>query len=236
MISYNSCPCCGQKNIVPVFSVEDYTVSHELFEIWECKNCTIRFTQNIPDADAVGTYYQSENYISHSDIHEGFINKLYHTVRNRTLSQKRKLVEKMTGKSAGKILDIGCGTGAFLRTMQKAGWQVTGLEPDATARQKAKELYQLDIESAENLFSLPEKNFDAITMWHVLEHVHPLHNYISPCKKIIKTWWQRFLLQFLIIQATMKQFINNIGQLMMFQDICIIFRRKPCKNCLNCME
>jgi 2-polyprenyl-3-methyl-5-hydroxy-6-metoxy-1,4-benzoquinol methylase len=179
--------------MVPVFSVEDYTVSHELFEIWECKSCTLRFTQNIPDADAVGAYYQSENYISHSDTSEGFINKLYHTVRSRTLLQKRKLVEKMTGKSAGKILDIGCGTGAFLRTMQEAGWQVTGLEPDATARQKAKELYQLDVESAENLFSLPAETFDAITMWHVLEHVHLLHDYISQATKLLKPGGKLFI-------------------------------------------
>jgi 2-polyprenyl-3-methyl-5-hydroxy-6-metoxy-1,4-benzoquinol methylase len=179
--------------MVPVFSVEDYTVSHELFEIWECKSCTLRFTQNIPDADAVGAYYQSENYISHSDTSDGFINKLYHTVRSRTLLQKRKLVEKMTGKSAGKILDIGCGTGAFLRTMQEAGWQVTGLEPDATARQKAKELYQLDVESAENLFSLPAETFDAITMWHVLEHVHLLHDYISRTTKLLKPGGKLFI-------------------------------------------
>lgn len=193
MISYDSCPCCGQKNIVRVFSVEDYTVSHELFEIWECKSCTLRFTQNIPDADAIGAYYQSENYISHSDTSEGFINKLYHTVRNRTLGEKRKLVEKMTGKSSGKILDIGCGTGAFLSIMREAGWQITGLEPDATARQKAKELYQLEIESAENFFSLPEKTFDAITMWHVLEHVHQLHNYIAQAKKLLKPGGKLFI-------------------------------------------
>ena len=94
MVLYNSCPCCGQKNIAPALTAEDYTVSHRRFEIWECKNCTLRFTQNVPDPVGIGSYYQSENYISHSNTQEGFINKLYHKVRVRTLSQKRKLVEK----------------------------------------------------------------------------------------------------------------------------------------------
>src|SRR5665647_3750062 len=146
MIFYDACPCCGQKNITSVLSAEDYTVSHERFEIWECKDCTIRFTQNIPGLNEIGPYYQSENYISHSDTNEGIINKLYHKVRNRTLIQKRNTIKKFTGKSTGSLLDVGCGTGAFLRTMQQAGWEITGLEPDETARKKAKELYQLNLE------------------------------------------------------------------------------------------
>ena len=111
MISYSACPCCGQKNLAFVFSVKDYTVSHEQFEIWECENCTLRLTQNVPE----------ENYISHRDTNEGLVNKLYHKVRTRTLANKRKLIEKLTGPKAGSILDVGCGIGAFLRTMQQAG-------------------------------------------------------------------------------------------------------------------
>lgn len=193
MIWYNSCPCCGQKNIVPVFSAEDYTVSHEQFEIWECKNCTLRFTQNVPGANEIGPYYQSENYISHSDTRKGFINNLYHKVRIRTLAQKRKMVEKITSKSGGSILDVGCGTGAFLHTMQQAHWKITGLEPDATARKKALELYKINLDSPEKLFSLPAESFDAITMWHVLEHVHELHEYIKKLRELLKPGGKLFI-------------------------------------------
>src|ERR1017187_8342842 len=153
MILYDACPCCGQKNITSALSAQDYTLSHDRFEIWECKNCTIRFTQNIPGINEIGAYYHSENYISHSDTDEGIINKLYHKVRNRTLIQKRRMVEKITGKSIGSILDVGCGTGAFLDTMQQSGWEITGIEPDETARKKAKELYNLNLDSPEKLFS-----------------------------------------------------------------------------------
>lgn len=193
MILYDSCPCCGQKNIAAVFSVKDYTVSGENFEIWECKNCTLRFTQNAPDENAISRYYQSENYISHSDTREGFINNLYHKVRTHTLAQKRKIVEKTIGKKSGSVLDIGSGTGAFLFTMNRAGWQTTGLEPDETARKKAKELYQLNLKSSGELFSLPEAGFDAITMWHVLEHVHELHAYLKKLKELLKPGGKLFI-------------------------------------------
>lgn len=186
MILYGKCPCCGQKNIAPALSTIDYTVSGKQFEIWECKNCTLRFTQNVPAENGIGPYYQSVDYISHSNTNEGLINRLYHKVRNRTLIQKQKMVEKITGKSAGSILDVGCGTGAFLHTMQQSGWQITGLEPDENARKKANELYNLNLDSPEKLFSLPAKSFDAITMWHVLEHVHDLHNYIKTLRELLK--------------------------------------------------
>ena len=60
-------------------------------------------------------YYQSENYISHSDTNEGLINKLYHKVRIRTLTQKRKLIEKLVKRHKGNILDVGCGTGCLFK-------------------------------------------------------------------------------------------------------------------------
>jgi 2-polyprenyl-3-methyl-5-hydroxy-6-metoxy-1,4-benzoquinol methylase len=193
MILYDACPSCGQKNIVSILSSEDYTVSHKRFDIWECKNCTLRFTQNVPAADEISPYYQSENYISHSDTNKGLINTLYHKVRNRTLVQKRKMIQKLTGKSMGNILDVGGGTGAFLNTMQQAGWQTTGLEPDETARRKALELYNLNLESSGKLFSLPPQSFDAITMWHVLEHVHELHAYIKKLKELLKPGGKLFI-------------------------------------------
>lgn len=186
MIVYDSCPNCGNKNISKVLSAKDHTVSEESFEIWECKHCTQRFTQNIPDKENIGQYYQSENYISHSDTSKGFINSLYHKVRKHTLLQKRKLVEKATGKKAGNILDVGAGTGAFLRTMKVANWNITGIEPDAIARKKAGELYGLHLKKAEEMIHLPAESYDAITMWHVLEHVHDLHENIEQLKKLLK--------------------------------------------------
>lgn len=145
------------------------------------------FTQDVPDESSIGAFYKSENYISHSDTRQGLVNSLYHAVRKRTLRQKQHLIEKQSRKTAGKLLDIGAGTGAFVHQMQQAGWSVTGLEPDASAIRKAKENAGVSLQPAPVLFELEEGRFDAITMWHVLEHVHRLHEYIDKISRLLSS-------------------------------------------------
>ena len=185
-IFHSRCPVCDALNIRKVLSAKDHTVSNEVFEIWECSTCTLRFTQNIPDQLSIGKYYQSENYISHSNTDKGIINRLYHAVRQFTLKGKKNLIQRHTHLSKGNLLDIGAGTGVFAACMQNAGWTVTGLEPDDDARRKATELNNIFLKEPDELFQLPSKSFDAITMWHVLEHVHELHAYIEQIKDILK--------------------------------------------------
>jgi len=186
LINYTQCPSCQSAQISKCLQAKDYTVSNETFEIWHCNQCTLRFTQDIPDAGSIGPYYQSTAYVSHSDTQEGLINKLYHIIRNRTLQTKKKLIVAASGLQKGVLLDVGAGTGAFSNTMQQAGWTVTGLEPDDTARKVAANKYQLTLQSPENLFKQSKESFDVITMWHVLEHVHDLQQYIETFHQILK--------------------------------------------------
>ena len=187
LIKYHNCPGCGSASIFPALSAKDYTVTNEVFEIWHCDDCTLRFTQNIPNTSSIGKYYQSTNYISHSDTEKGFINRLYHLVRSHTLKSKNTLIQNCINKETGMLLDVGAGTGSFSNTMQKAGWEVTGLEPDSSAREMALSKYGLILQTTDNLFSFANEKFDIITMWHVLEHVHDLNGYLSQFYKIIKS-------------------------------------------------
>ncbi|MBP6588537.1 MAG: class I SAM-dependent methyltransferase [Chitinophagaceae bacterium] len=185
-IHYNACPVCSAGTIKEALLVKDHSVSGEEFSIWECSACQFRFTQDVPDAASIGPYYQSEEYISHSNTSKGLINRLYQAVRKRTLKRKRKLVQQQTGMGKGQLLDIGSGTGAFVDEMEKSGWRVTGLEPDNGARQVAKDSFAVTLEDISGFFQLPAEQFDAITMWHVLEHVHTLHEYMDQLKKLLK--------------------------------------------------
>lgn len=185
MIRYTHCPVCNSNSIQPVLKAKDHTVSNEEFSVWHCNDCSLRFTQDVPGQADIGAYYESAGYISHSDTKEGIINNLYHQVRKRTLISKQKLVKGVTGISKGEILDIGCGTGAFLNTMKNAGWSITGLEPDTAARMKAVELYGISPMEPQKLFELPPATFNAISMWHVLEHVHQLHEYMEQVSKLL---------------------------------------------------
>ncbi|MBC7721845.1 MAG: class I SAM-dependent methyltransferase, partial [Pedobacter sp.] len=117
-INYKQCPSCGSTTIQPVLAAKDFTVTNEVFEIWHCNDCTLRFTQGIPTSDEIGTYYQSTSYVSHSDSKEGLINRLYHLVRNYTLKGKLKMVQELTGLPKGTLLDVGAGTGYFSQIMK----------------------------------------------------------------------------------------------------------------------
>ena len=185
-VHYDACPVCNSRKISPLLTVKDHTVSHKDFVIWQCGQCTLRFTQDAPAEDSIGAYYKAEEYISHTDTSKGFVNKIYKKVRQYTLKQKANLVIEETGVREGNILDFGCGTGSFVHVMKEKEWKVTGIEPDAGARKLAKELYNLDVLPATDFKNLPSQSFDVITLWHVLEHIHDLHNYIEQFKKVLK--------------------------------------------------
>lgn len=185
-VHYTHCPACQATAVHQVLVIKDHTVSQEQFAIWHCDACTLRFTQDVPSGEFIGRYYQSENYISHTNTSKGLVNRLYHIVRNYTLSGKKKLVQAATRRNTGTLLDVGAGVGAFAGYMRQQGWQVTGLEPDAETRRRALEQNRIALQETGDLFKLPQGHFDAITMWHVLEHVHQLHEYLDQLKLLLK--------------------------------------------------
>ncbi len=177
---------CNSDETRCVLKVKDHSVSSEYFEVFECSRCGLRFTGNPPAVDKIGTYYESEDYISHSNTRKGLINSLYHSVRNRTLATKFHLLRRATGLAAGKHLDIGAGTGAFVQYMNGKGWESIGIEPDARARDMALSYHATKLLPAGEFDSLSPESLDAISMWHVLEHVHALYPYLHQIKKILK--------------------------------------------------
>jgi 2-polyprenyl-3-methyl-5-hydroxy-6-metoxy-1,4-benzoquinol methylase len=184
-VHYTNCPVCGSTDINPLLTVKDHSVSKEEFVVWQCSNCSLRFTQDVPDEVSIGKYYQSTDYISHSNTSKGLINKLYQRVRNYTLNQKANLIIGQTVRW-GRILDLGAGIGAFVNTMQQKGWEIIGIEPDEGARIQAKNLFNIELKETNALNELSENSFDAITLWHVLEHVHQLHPYVERLKSTLK--------------------------------------------------
>jgi SAM-dependent methyltransferase len=177
---------CSSTEIAEALTARDHTVSQKIFSIWECSGCTLRFTQDVPDAPSIGVYYQSENYISHTNTRKGFVNSLYHAVRKQTLSDKRRLICSATRMKEGKLLDIGAGTGAFAAHMKENGWDITGLEPDENAREIGLSQNDVQLLPMSEFYSLPPESYDAITLWHVLEHVHDLHPYIGQLARLLK--------------------------------------------------
>ena len=191
-VHYTTCPVCNSSNINPLLTVKDHSVSKEEFVVWQCDNCSLRFTQDVPDESSIGSFYQSSDYISHTNTSKGLINKIYQRVRNFTLNEKAELIIGKTVKR-GKLLDLGAGIGAFLNTMNQKGWETAGIEPDEGARGQAKQLFDIDLKNTDSFQQLEENSFDAITLWHVLEHVHQLHPYIQKLSTLLKAGGKLFI-------------------------------------------
>ncbi len=181
-----NCPVCNHSNSQIALESQDYSLTQTFFSIVHCANCSLRFTSPVPSQDEIGQYYQFKEYISHTDVKEGWMNQMYHFVRTKTLAQKTKWVQSLFTGHKGHLLDIGAGTGAFAHAMQQKAWKVTGLEPDAATRAKALEIHKLNLQSTEAIFELLENEYEVITMWHVLEHVHALKPYLHQCYKSLK--------------------------------------------------
>ncbi len=188
METLNYCPVCKSDKAKAYLSCIDYTVSRETFNVVQCGSCGFRYTNPRPDEKEIGKYYQAEEYISHSDTSKGLVNKLYLMVRNYTIAQKIKLINRLSPplpSSPRNLLDIGCGTAEFLHAAKVNGWNVTGIEPSEIARKNAQQKYGITPLSQEKLFELSEKKYNAISMWHVLEHVHQLDRTIEQIKNIL---------------------------------------------------
>jgi 2-polyprenyl-3-methyl-5-hydroxy-6-metoxy-1,4-benzoquinol methylase len=181
-----SCPVCNSNPLEFCFICKDHSITGEEFKIWECNNCKHRITAPIPPEAEIDKYYKADHYISHTDSSKGVINKLYKLARRFTLSEKRRFIQRQTGLASGRLLEVGTGTGAFLNVMEQSGWQTTGLEPDYQAREKAMLLYKLPLYESSYLFNLLPNTFDAIVLWHVLEHVYTLQEYMQQFAKVLK--------------------------------------------------
>ena len=163
--------------------VKDYSVSQEVFELVE--NQEFGFLETRPKPLHLDKYYESENYISHTDTKRNLFEKVYHLVRKVSLKQKLKLINsnKSTTK---KLLDFGCGTGDFLKTAKDGGWSVYGIEPNEQARRIANAKTNNAVQSSNAFNTFKENSFDVITLWHVLEHIPDLEEKISAFKKLLK--------------------------------------------------
>ena len=169
------------KNTKPFLKVKDYSVSQETFELLYDKELDMLITYPQPSLDKLPSYYESVDYISHTDGNKSLFEKMYQFVKSIALKNKLKLINSQSPK--GRILDIGAGVGDFLSVCKNDGWQTIGIEPSDKAKNIAK---SKGVSFVENLSELENHSFDIITMWHVLEHVPNLEEQITELKRLIK--------------------------------------------------
>jgi len=167
------------QNLQPFLKCKDHTVSGEVYQVMINTEYDMLVTSPVPNN--LAGYYKSENYISHTDSKKSFLDKVYQVVKNRTLKRKLKLINSFKASSKN-ILDVGAGTGDFLKVCKHNSWKVFGTEPNLDARNIAA---KKGIILQENLSEVKNIQFDVITLWHVLEHVEDLSAYISTLNTLL---------------------------------------------------
>ncbi len=166
-------------------SVEDCSVSGEKFQLLYNKNMDMLETFPQPSLEKLPTYYQSEDYISHTDSKRNLFEKAYHFVKAIALKRKLKLIDSFVDDSKC-LLDVGCGTGDFLQIANDNGWNVFGIEPNEQARQIANKKANNRVYEIDQLLKFEDHSFDVITLWHVLEHLPKPEEHISVFQRLLK--------------------------------------------------
>ncbi|MCL5127232.1 class I SAM-dependent methyltransferase [Algibacter sp. L1A34] len=165
--------------------VKDFSVSGEEFQLIENKVYGFLETIPQPTSDKLPGYYQSEDYISHTDSKRNLFEKVYHLVRSISLKKKLKLINSFSSQTK-ILLDVGCGTGDFLQTAQQNKWSVSGIEPNNEARTIANNKTNDSVFGTEKLQEFESNSFDVITLWHVLEHLPNLEEQVQIFKSLLK--------------------------------------------------
>ena len=186
MVRHKICPLCSSQKISQFLSCPDHFLTKEVFNIDRCEDCRFIFTQGFPEESEAGRYYESEEYISHSDSKKGLTDKAYQFVRKIMLNRKRGIVERTAGLSSGNILDIGSGTGHFLNSMKDAGWNINGIEINSKARDYAVSKFGIETIAPDKIRTLTAGSFDCITLWHVLEHFNEPGKYMEEIEHLLK--------------------------------------------------
>lgn len=140
------------------------------FIIVKCLTCSLIYLLNPPDEKEIyeeyyRIKYEGKDYRKDSPLE--FLSEIFEINSQRV----KFLKELMKGKEF-KLLDIGCGTGLFLKSCTDNGFNVTGIDVSSNALTFAKENFGLDVSSKTLDVLISEgRKYDVITMWHVLEHV-----------------------------------------------------------------
>ena len=184
LIDFFFCPICNTTGKETVFQCIDHSVTGETFDIVRCKSCGYAQTFPLLNEFTIKKYYETDDYISHSENSSGIINKLYLLIRWFNVKAKLNLVKRIACRR-DNLLDVGCGTGFFLARCQKQGWNVTGIEQSSVAQKKAEERINAPIYPSIYSPEVTEKTFDVITLWHVFEHLFDINKSFEQLKSML---------------------------------------------------
>jgi SAM-dependent methyltransferase len=169
----SACPACGSTKSAPFVQSRDwFFIRQPLYQVNRCEDCHLGWLENPPAMDEMGDHYGADYdkvITTPGDIYPHH----WDLVRNKLLQYVHQ----------GSILDIGCSSGSFLRTLKGPDWKLYGIEMSAPVAEQARrsagaEVFVGDVMQA----SYAPNEFDAVTGFHVFEHMH------DPCEVMTRVF------------------------------------------------
>lgn len=167
---HTSCPLCGSDAAHRVYRLADWLYGTEgWYCLVRCAACGLLYLNPRPSRDVMPCHYPSE-YAPFQGAGAGRCLRRG-PWRAYGLAKRCRAVTRLVPR--GRLLDVGCASGAFLAAMRETGaWEVVGLERDEGAAAWARERHGISVHRADvDEATFVEGAFDAITLWDVLEHL-----------------------------------------------------------------
>ena len=177
------CPLCAGKSWRKIYDLG-------LLKVQKCTQCAMIFMDPFLSPEGMKKIFSSPELL-------GSVNQFLADYGNsatwetpRTLAIYRQVIRKITEDrlgGPGKILDIGCGMGTFLKCAVERGWKSFGLEPNCANREKLRTKHGIEV-FEDDFFTgtIPEKDFDAVALWDLIEHVPNPEAWVRRCGSFLK--------------------------------------------------
>lgn len=175
------CPACGiPLGAQPLARVR---VRGVLYEVLPCARCGGASTFPVPSPEDLSRFYRFRSY---RDADGTRFNAVVDRAVGWATGARRRRIERLAGRR-GRLLDVGCGSGLFLRRMRQAGWEVAGAEADAEVSRVISQTHGLDVRGGDpGGWGFPDGSFDAVTLHHALEHMVRPADMLGHCRRLLR--------------------------------------------------
>jgi 2-polyprenyl-3-methyl-5-hydroxy-6-metoxy-1,4-benzoquinol methylase len=181
----NNQSVCGYcKGIESEVQYKTFDIFDNHFTINKCKSCNAYFLAPRPTPEQIAQAYDSSYY---GEKEEKFSSPLVEKTLDYFRSGRARNVSKFLNTGA-KVLDVGCGNGRFLKYLLKFGsFELYGTEMEGNSAKRASRVKEITLKTGTlNAGDFPDNFFDAVSLFHVFEHLAEPKETLETISKIVK--------------------------------------------------
>jgi 2-polyprenyl-3-methyl-5-hydroxy-6-metoxy-1,4-benzoquinol methylase len=183
------CNLCGASDAAPIYHLHDYRFNkpETTTQFVKCGQCGLVYQNPRPTIDEMSAHYPDEYEPYHTGNRQPQDARLASATVSYGTAKRCRFVTRFHPQG-GRLLEVGCAAGQFLRAMKLIpGWSVQGVEINPGIAQTAREQYGLDIiTGALEQTNFPDDTFDVVVLWDVLEHLHNPQQGLQKIGRILK--------------------------------------------------